>query len=178
MSKPSRNIRDSIIRKAKVKAPPKYSHDKSKFRNKLTPLDGVSSPLSNANNPFINGKPVNEAGRKGTPMHEYRLNPTRNETINPFTSNKLTTYIPQEPVQENSNWVNQFGRDGQLKRDRYGKFIGERQKRDRYGKPTLVRGSSIKQCSGISNPMCDNKTGCWYDTSRNECVWDGVNKLW
>ena len=176
MSKPSKNIREKIIRKANIKAPPKYSYKKSRERNQLPPLGGVSSPFSNANNPFINGKAVNEDGRRGTPMHNYRKNPTANVSSNPYTARN--NYIPKEPEGLDGGWVNPYGRDGNLKRDRYGKFIGERQTRDRYGKPTLVRGSSIQQCSGISNPACDNKKGCWYDTSRNHCGWDGITKLW
>ena len=81
MSKPSNNVRETIIRKAREKAPPKYSHARSKQRNQLPPTGGVNSPLSNANNPFINGKAVNEAGRRGTPIHNYRLNPTRNINV-------------------------------------------------------------------------------------------------
>jgi hypothetical protein len=176
MSKPSKNVRETIIRKAREKAPPKYSYDQNKHRNQLPPIGGINSPLSNVNNPFVNGKAVNEAGRVGTPIHNYRLNPTRNISSNPYQP--TNNYIPSEPDSKYGGWVNQYGRDGQLRRDRYGKFIGERQIRNRYGKPSLVRGSTIQQCSGMNNPMCDNKKGCWYDTSQNQCLWDGVNKLW
>ena len=172
LKKPSALLKNKLFTKVKH-IPKRYDSDLKKKMNSLPPR-GPMSLNTSARNPFFNGKKVNMEGRKGTPMHPYRLaeGPTTNQWKIAGTNHNIV-YEPSSP-----NWVNQKGRDGKFRRDRYGKsMIGERQKLNKYGKPNMVKGSHVSQCNGLVHDSCNNKNGCWFDTVSQQCGWDGITKL-
>ena len=60
------------------------------------------------------------------------------------------------------------------------KFKGEVQRRDYTGKPSIVRGSQVAECSPYNFNMlgCNNIPGCYYDKNQKLCVSDGDTKRW
>ena len=100
--------------------------------------------------------------------------------------------LPQRPTGKKHNNLLQDPRAGQYFEKRYSpnwvkprlknnkEFIGEIQKRDYTGKPTIVRGSQVKECTNFNNNIsgCNNVDGCYYDKFQKMCVSDGNTKRW